>query len=72
MKMSKSLPEQDGLFSDFYPKVRELDQFQNCDKTAQFKCKYNVYNIYIFTPCLFNDYKKNKTQQESQTGTWLR
>ena len=49
-----------GLFVyRFYPKVRELRQFCNCNKTAKFKCKYNVYNIYIFTSCLFNNYKKS-------------
>ena len=38
-----------GLFiSRFYPKVCELRQFQNRDKTAQTRCKYNVYNIYIW------------------------
>ena len=35
--------------SRFYPKVRELLQFWNRDKTAYFKCKYNVYNIYWVT-----------------------
>ena len=48
------------LISRFYPKVRELRQFQNCNKTALLKCKYNVYNIYIFTSFLFNIYKKEK------------
>ena len=47
----------------FYPKVGELQQFQNCNKTAQFKCKYNVYNINIFTSCLFKNYNNNKKTQ---------
>ena len=43
---------QAGLFiSRFYPKVRELRQFQNCNKTARLRCKYNIYNIYICTSC---------------------
>ena len=54
-----------GLFiSRFYLKVRELCQFQNRDKTAKFWCKYKVYNIYIFTSSLFDNYKLDQE-------TWL-
>ena len=39
-----------GLFiTKFYPKVPELRQFQNCNKTEFFYCHNNVYNIYILT-----------------------
>ena len=57
---------QPGLFiTRFYSKVRKLCQFQNHDY---------VYNIYIFTSCLFNNYttKPKKTLKESQKGAWLR
>ena len=60
-----------GLFiSRLYPKVRELRQFQNCDKTenTMFTIFTSLHHVYLINP------KKttNKTQQQSQIGAWLR
>ena len=44
----------------FYPKVCELHQYQNLNKTASFNCKYNVNNIYIFTSCLIRHNKSHR------------
>ena len=44
----------------FYPKVCELHQYQNLNKTASFNCKYNVNNINIFTSCLIRHNKSHR------------
>ena len=70
-KMSEILPEQDCSFPDFTQKCVNYVNF----KTALFKCKYNVYSIYIFTSCLIRHNKSHRSVlgygESSSSASWI-
>ena len=70
--MSKLLPEQECSFQDFTRKCVNYVNYKiaakQCDLGANtiFTTFTYLHNVYLITT------KKNKTQQQSQIGAWLR